>query len=303
MSADDDAWSEPFHKVQLLAETTRRLFLSPDNMAMFKSIRTSLPAQMKARYAALSTTRLLELYAEAARRAGAGRGLWNNVKAGRSGIRPPPEEPAAKAEVQQGVAAMLAAGDALLARGAISEMKSLFESDDPDLRLSSAQQFSDVDPETAAAAIHSIFALVSTREMLEMRRRARQAPPGRPTLQEMSDEALLARFEDAATRQGAAQYLETIEKPEDHETQNRVFGETTDTLREVKSRGLEARLMPLLLSDDLTVRWRAAQGCLSLAEEEAVMALETVMASGTLEEAMRARDIFDRWRGKPPFEF
>jgi HEAT repeat protein len=221
------------------------------------------------------------------------------MKSIRSGIPPKPTDKPREqdeAELKKSAATLQGAAAALRARAAISEIRALFEDDDPDLRLWAARLFCDVDPEAASAATRSIFALTSTQEMLAIRRNARRAPPSRPTLKEMSDNALVVRFEDAAKRQGATQFLDPIDDPEDQETHNRTVIEVTNILAELKARGLLPRLLPFLSSGNLTVRWRAAQGCQRLSEQQAVEALESVIKSGNLSETVPARHILDSWR-------
>ncbi len=118
---------------------------------------------------------------------------------------------------------------------------------------------------------------------LALVRRARQPPSSRPTLKE-------SRFEDAATRRGATRFLDYVENPREMNAHNRLVGEVTDILREIKSRSLLERLLPYLSSPDLSVRHRAAQGCLRIAEQQAVTALEAVAAEGTFAQGIRARD-------------
>ena len=112
----------------------------------------------------------------------------------------------------------------------------------------------------------------------------------------MTNDALIARFEDAATRQSATQFLDCIDEPKDMETNNRLVCEVTDIIKELKSRGLLVLLLPYLSSPDMTVRHRAAQGCLRIAERQAVAALEEVAAKGTFDQRIRARDTLDHWR-------
>ena len=116
-----------------------------------------------------------------------------------------------------------------------SEITNLFFDDDPDVRMGAIMQFADVDPETTSAATHALLARLSTREMLALRLKSAHAAAERPSLKEMSDDALVARFEDAGLRQSATQFLDPIDEPEDQETQNRVAIEVVDVLRGVES--------------------------------------------------------------------
>jgi hypothetical protein len=159
-----------------------------------------------------------------------------------------------------------------------------------------ARQFGDLDPEAAAAAIHSIFALLSTQDVLDLRQWAREAPPSQPTFREMTDDALLARFENAAERENATQFLDPLDNRGDQKAKDRLASEMLDIFRELKARGLLGRLAPLLESANLTVRFRAAQGCLRLDEKRAATALESVIANGSFDEALPAREALDDWR-------
>jgi hypothetical protein len=61
------------------------------------------------------------------------------------------------------------------------------------------------------AATKAAFAMSPTREVLASRRRARRRPPERPTLAEITDDQLLARFEDAALRESGTRFLDDLE--------------------------------------------------------------------------------------------
>ena len=277
-------------------------------------------------YSGQSTERLIELFAEAAGRVGIGRGRWEMFAHLRRGdapapalAEPPPdisngprpegsEEPPRRRrthpvlpaepppEMVEAVKAGVGAALALTARNATAEIQSLFRDDDPDVRANAATLFASIDREAASAAMHSLQAQCSTEEMLALRRLARETPPRRPTLQEMSDDALVARFENAATRENATQFLDTVTEKKDLATSNRVGRELVDIIAELKARGLLARLVPLLSSANLTVRWRSAQACLRLAEDQAVAALESVSAKGGFKDGWAARDTLEAWR-------
>ena len=82
-------------------------------------------------------------------------------------------------------------------------------------------------------------------------------------------------------------------------THNRIAGELVDVMQELKSRGALAKLLPLLSSDNMGVRRRAAQGCMRLAEDKAVAALESVVASGSFDDRLAAGDVLENWhKGK-----
>jgi HEAT repeat protein len=242
-------------------------------------------------YAAMSSERLLELFVESAKAAGTV--VSDMSGAMRSGLseklRQTPERGALVARIR-------ALGVALCARKPIAQIRRLFEDDDPDVRAWAGGQFVGVDPEWATAAISGVLKKLPTREVLAMRDRARQEPPSRPTLPEMSDDTLLDRFENAAQRMSGTRFLDAVDNPEDQETINRLIGEGTDILREVKSRRLLERLVPFLDSSDDRVRVRAAQGCLRIAEAQAVAALEAVAAKRNFDASISAQETLLYWR-------
>jgi hypothetical protein len=103
-----------------------------------------------------------------------------------------------------------------------------------------------VSPELAHAAKKGMLAGRPTLEALAAQRHARQPPTARPTLKEMSDDEVVARFEDAAKRQSAADhYLDWVENPKEMDTHNRLIDEVKDVLRELKSRNLLGRAAAL----------------------------------------------------------
>jgi len=245
-------------------------------------------------YAAMSTERLLELFAEAAKRGGLARQFLGTIDSVRASVlaekrEPPPERMRSAAEVR-------ALGKALRARRPIAEARRLFEDDDPDVRMCAALHFPHLDPELASAAISAIYARIPTREVLALRRRALQAPPRQPTLKEMSDDALVARFEDAATREYATRFLESVEDSQDMTERNRIVGEVWDIMRELKARDALGRLLPLLASPNVTVRREAATACLRVAEQDSILVLEEVAANGGFDDGIPAREALDSWR-------
>jgi hypothetical protein len=238
---------------------------------------------------------LVRHYIALTREIGVGRGFTDLLSDAKA---TPPHEASAPSlkDPKQWRARIENVATALLVRGATSELRALFDHDDPDIRVWTGGLFRDLDPEVADAAVDSVFKAKSTRELLALWRLARRLPPTRPTLKEMSDDALVARFEDAAVRRSAANFLNPVKEPQDLETQNRITGEMINLTLEMKTRGLLPRLAPLMGSPDLTVRRFAAQGCLRLAEKEAVAALESVVANGSFDERIRAEDVLAGWR-------
>ena len=246
-------------------------------------------------YAAMTVERLIELFVETARRFGGGRRLFNMMNDMRA-AQPPPGTPQRTPEQVKAVAEVQALGAALRKRISLPQARRLMEDDDPDVRVCAAGQFCSMDMEWAMATSNALAAGLPTRDVLAARASARQPPPPRPTLQEMSDDALIARFEDAAKRLGATRFLDCIDEPADQEAKNRLIDEGRCILREIKSRGLLERLLPLLSSPNDTVRFRAAQGCLRIAEPQAVAALEAIAAKKNFDNSVSASNTLDNWR-------
>ncbi len=247
-------------------------------------------------YTTMNTERLIELFVEAAKRTVAGRKLFGLLDDIASSV---PPEAAQKISPAPGSAAEIQAlGAALRARKPIPEIRRLFDNDDRDVRTCAAGQFGSIDPEWAAATWNGLFAGLSTRDVLALSRRARQAPARRPTLKEMSDDALVARFEDAATREHATQFLDCIDDPKDMAVRNSIRSEVWDIMRELKARDALGRLLPLLASPNMTVRREAATACLRVAEQKAIAVLEVVAAQGKLDDQIPAQDALEGWRKK-----
>jgi HEAT repeat protein len=245
-------------------------------------------------YAAMSVVRLTELFVDAAKRTAAGRklfGLLDDIAAST-----PPEKAQKIVAVPGSAAEIQALGAALRARKPIPEIRQLFESEDRDVRACAAGQFGSIDPEWADATWKGLFAGVPTQEALALSRRARRAPPRRPALKDMSDEALVARFEDATMREYATQMLDCVDDPRDMATRNRIVGEVWDIMRELKARDALGRLLPLLASANMTVRREAATACLRVDEPNAIAVLEEIAAKGKLDDTVPAQDALDGWR-------
>ncbi|HLW92224.1 MAG TPA: DUF2019 domain-containing protein [Roseiarcus sp.] len=203
-------------------------------------------------------------------------------------------------EWKEGVAQMQALGAALRERKPIEEIRPLFEDDDADVRSWSAAQFLSTDPEWASAAWSGLCFDLTTREAFDLTRRARQPPPRRPTIKDMSDDALVERFEDAATREYAAHFLDYVGDARDMAIVNRIQREVWAIADELKSRAAAMKLLPYLDHRFITVRREAATACLSGAPDRAQAVLETIVASHDLWERSRAWDALDHWRGVDP---
>jgi hypothetical protein len=229
-------------------------------------------------YAATPVERLVRLFAGAAKRSGLGRACQGDVATSES----------AKAEAKLGLAECAAIAGALRAKARASELEPLFGDEDPDVRMCASALLDAGVPALTYAAMKGVVANCSTREALARAKRARTPPPSRPALPEMSDEALTARFEDAAERQTDCRFIDWMYDDSDLARRNAITGELTEILREMKRRGALARLLPYLDSDDPTARLRAAQGCLRIAPEKAVATLEALGAA--------ASDVLNHWR-------
>jgi hypothetical protein len=247
------------------------------------------------KYAAMSTERLLELFADAAKRTALGSELLNTLDSAKAGVALP--EPIPMPGRLQAAAELVALAEALYARGSPVEAKRLFEDDDAAVRVSAALYLGDIDPEMASAAIGAAYARLPTREVFDLKRRALQVTPVEPTLKEMSDDALVARFEDAATREYATRFLDSDEDaPGDMTERNRIFDEIWGIVWELKARDALGRLVPLLASPNITVRRDAATVCLRVAEQASIAVLEAVAASGNYDDSVPAKDTLDNWR-------
>jgi Domain of unknown function (DUF2019) len=204
-------------------------------------------------------------------------------------------------ERMERVARMQALGAALRDRKPVAEIRPLFEDDHRDVRSWAAGQFLSTDPEWARAAWSGLCSGLATREVLDLTRRARRRPPQRPTLQAMSDDALIERFEDAATRKYAIRFLDIIGIKGDMALSNRISDELRAIVGEVKARDALARLAPLMDHRLITVRHRAARACLGIEPERAAAIIASVKASKDWYEMLNYSDILDRARatGEP----
>jgi hypothetical protein len=246
-------------------------------------------------YSALTTDRLLELFADAVKRFGLGSSLLAAHRRMRDPLAPKPAD--IPEEQKSAAGARLWATSAVLnARRPIAQVERMLEDDDPDIRATAAMFFDDLSPELAAAATEAYLVELPTREVLALQRRARQAPPERPTLEEMTDDELVARFEDAALRESGAGFLDYLENDDDKDLQNAIVGEVWDIMRQLKARGQLARLLPLLASDNLTARREAATACLRTAEAQAIGVLEDVARNLGSREGFEAGMALARWR-------
>jgi len=192
--------------------------------------------------------------------------------------------------------ALGAIGAELRARKPIEKLRPLFDHENVDVRFHAAWSFLQVDPDWAIATISALGTDLSTKDVIALGARAKKRPPARPTLKEMSTEQLVARFEDAATREYATQFLGGQFEPYDVKLRNRIVDEIRGVADELKSRGALASILPLLDHANITVRNSAAIYCLDVAPERALPVLEAISAGRDKIEAVSASWAIDRWR-------
>jgi hypothetical protein len=198
------------------------------------------------------------------------------------------------------VAQMRALATELLKRNPIDDFRRLFEADDPDVRGWAGWQFLLADPEWASATLSGLCVGLTTRETLDLTRRARQRPPRHPAIKDMSDDALVERFEDAATREYATHFIDYASDRRDMAILNRIMDEVWAVIQELKARGAAARLLPFLDHRFNTVRREAADACLSVEPDRAQAVLEAIVAGSDLWESSHAATTLDKWRGAGP---
>jgi len=240
-------------------------------------------------YARLSTERLLQLFAETAKESGLGRVF-------RFGGAPPPgADLPTRAAATRGFAETASVAAALGDRATAPEIARLLDSDDPDVRVCAAAFFGDLAPDLCDAAWRGAMADCSTREALALGARARARPPARPSLGEMDDDALMARFVDAAERLTACRFIDWRDDERDRDVRDAIIVEQTAIGREIKRRGMLPRLLPFLDGAEPSARLFAALGCLRIAAAQAVATLEAI-GGGDPDDRAVALDNLARWR-------
>ncbi len=244
-------------------------------------------------YAQMPTERLLLLFAETANESGVGRVFQNDGAAAPEAVLPTREE------TKRGFAKNAAIAGALNFKATSAEIEPLFDSDDPDIRMCAAALLSEFAPALSEAAWRGVMAKRSTREALALSERARSAPPAHPTLQEMDDDALMARFEDAAERLTACRFIDWRDDQKDTDVRNAIIVEQTQIGAEIRRRGMLARLLPFLDGAEASARLFAALGCLRIAAAKAAATLEEIADHGNLDDRAVALDNLDRWRKGP----
>ncbi len=244
-------------------------------------------------YAQMPTERLLLLFAETANESGVGRVFQNDGAAAPEAVLPTREE------TKRGFAKNAAIAGALSFKATTPEIEPLIDSDDPDIRMCAAALLSAFAPALSEAAWRGVMAKCSTREALAQGERARTPPPARPTLQEMDDDALMARFEDAAERLTACRFIDWRDDEKDADVRNAIIVEQTEIGAEIRRRGMLARLLPFLDGAEPSARLFAALGCLRIAAVKAVATLEEIGDDGGLDDRAVALDNLERWRNRP----
>ena len=194
------------------------------------------------------------------------------------------------------VAKLRSLAKAIVTREPVAAVRLLLEDDNLDVRAWATGQLVAVDPEWARASWSGLNAGLKTREVLAQRALARQKPPFGPPIETLSDDALVARFEELGEREDATQFLDCIGDAKDMDVRNEIVGQALDAMRALKARGLLERLLPLLDSDKVAVRYEAALACMRIAPEKATAVLERIVASQNPDFLGQAGSALNRWR-------
>jgi hypothetical protein len=115
----------------------------------------------------------------------------------------------------------------------------------------------------------------------------------------MDDDALMARFADAAERLTACRFIDWRDDEGDAAVRNAIIVEHTEMGAEIRRRGMLARLLPFLDDADPSARLFAALGCLRIAAAKAAATLEDIGANGNLGDRAVALENLARWRSAP----
>ncbi|MBV8662352.1 MAG: DUF2019 domain-containing protein [Hyphomicrobiales bacterium] len=182
----------------------------------------------------------------------------------------------------------------LRARNAVEAVRSLYESDEDPVRSFASTQFGAFAPEAARAAFLGVRFGVPTREVLAMTQRARSTPAERPNLTGLTNDELVERFVDGATRLYATRFLDCLGDPADLEIRNKILPHVWDPARELKARDALAKLVPLMDHPNERVRLDAATACLDIESPKADAILQAA--------AVRSRDEFDMMDAKRVIE-
>lgn len=242
-------------------------------------------------YENLSTPQLLDMFVEWAKTMPTIYSEWPEAL-----LSGPSEKARRSPERSAKIAGVRPLAAAIIARKPVAEVRRLFEDDNPDVRAWATGALIAVDPEWAAASLSGLMSGLKTREVLAQRALARQKPPFGPPLDALSDDQLVARFEELGDREEATQFLDCIGDAKDMDIRNAIVGQTLDAMRALKARGLLERLLPLLDSDKVAVRYEAALACMRIAPEKAIAVLEAIVASQDPDYVGGAGSALDRWR-------
>ena len=184
----------------------------------------------------------------------------------------------------------------LCVRKPVAEVRALYENENAGVRTFASSLLSAVDPELAAAAFRGLAFDTPAREVVALARRARTPPPEKPSLADMTLDALVERFIDAATRLYATRFLDCVAKRADLALRNRIVGEEGKILSELKARGALDRLLPLLDDANPALRPQAAIACLAIATDKAIAILEAATRSYDSMERGDAIHYLHLWR-------
>jgi len=238
--------------------------------------------------ARLSTDELVRRFAEAAKRAGCYfSGSWGFPS------RRTPESKQADIDIQP-------IGAELKARKPVAKLRELFDDPSIDVRFWAGAQFVGIDPEWATAALNGVYQNLTTREVLDLRSRVLAGPPPHPALESMSEEELVAYFEDASCRcYASTRFIDEEEGGgESNMTAwNATSTEIGDIARELRDRGSLTALLPLLDHRFVTVRQKAAIYCRPVAAERAIAVLEAIASSQDWPDHSCAYRALENWRG------
>jgi HEAT repeat protein len=185
---------------------------------------------------------------------------------------------------------------AIIARKPIAEVRRLFEDQNLDVRAWATGALIAVDPEWATASLAGLMAGLKTRDVLAQRKLARQKPPFGPPIETLSDDELVARFKELGEREDATRFLDCIGDSKDMDIRNAIVGQALDAMRAIKARGLLERLLPLLDSDKVAVRFEAALACMRIAPEKATAVLERIVACQNPDYLGQAQEAINCWR-------
>jgi hypothetical protein len=121
----------------------------------------------------------------------------------------------------------------------------------------------------------------------------------------MSEDGLVARFVDVATRIYSTRFFYWTDEPEDQEIRNGLIGEEIAVVQELKARRALKRLVSLLDGPNPVIRLFAAAYCIQIAPEKSIAILEARAAvpyldGAELVEQFDAQAVLERWRSGEP---